>query len=198
MLFLLSDGSVSSIGQQNASMKHETPAEMGPCCLQLATNAQDDNGKLRLLPASDKGFIKVSPTTKNRSRRRNEMSGNTCLRHGTNITLNGPKQIWQVNLPYCVKPTFTDGHHAVLKKLNLMQKNKASSNQNQTFFKTQQLGNMAAAFMVVNTLMKPFPPSNIISFPNRVRVRGETSVWTLYTTAQCYRLISSHLRNQVS
>lgn len=45
MLFLLSDGSVSSIGQQNESMKHENPSCNGPSGLSLATNAQDENGK---------------------------------------------------------------------------------------------------------------------------------------------------------
>lgn len=34
---------------------------MGPCCLHLATNAQDGNDKLHLLPASDEVLLKYHP-----------------------------------------------------------------------------------------------------------------------------------------
>lgn len=34
---------------------------MGPCCLCLAANAQDDNDKLQLLPASDEVLLKYHP-----------------------------------------------------------------------------------------------------------------------------------------
>lgn len=62
MLFLLSDGSVSSIGQQNESMKHEkSQLKWALSCLCLATNAQDENDKLQLFPASDEVLLKYHP-----------------------------------------------------------------------------------------------------------------------------------------
>lgn len=61
MLFLLSDGSVSSIGQQNKSMNMRTPSWEGPARLCLATNTHDEKDKFKLFPASDKVLLKYHP-----------------------------------------------------------------------------------------------------------------------------------------
>lgn len=61
MLFLLSDGSVSSIGQQNKSINMKTPSCKGALLNRLATNTHDENDKLKLFPASDKVLLKYHP-----------------------------------------------------------------------------------------------------------------------------------------
>lgn len=61
MLFLLSDGSVSSIGQQTNQWNMTTPSWDGALLDCLATNAHDENDKLQLFPASDKVLLKYHP-----------------------------------------------------------------------------------------------------------------------------------------
>lgn len=122
MLFLLSDGSVSSMGQQNESMKHvETPSQNGPPCSRLATNAQGADDKVTAISSEWWGFIKVSPTTNKNKRSESKSNKPLCNKYTSEkghyicfklpipFSFSGPQEVCHINLPYFVKPIFTDG-----------------------------------------------------------------------------------------
>lgn len=99
---------------------------MGPSCLCLATNAQDENDKLQLFPASDEVLLKYHPPlikTKGQEETNyyviyiQELTLTSMLHCPLHPHLVVPKKSDMLNLSYFVKPTLTDGHYSVLKNI---------------------------------------------------------------------------------